>query len=88
MISALNDFESGRDIFDKCDPPRRENNRSVIVKIEDQRTELRAGKELLLELEVDWNFKRVETTEMWIACIGVQGIRIYNWQLELCWRWE
>jgi hypothetical protein len=46
------------------------------------------GGQNLLELEINFYYNHVEVNDIWIACFGTKGLRIYNWQLEQCWQWE
>jgi hypothetical protein len=40
------------------------------------------GRENLLELEINFEYSQVEANDIWIACYGTKGLRIYNWQLD------
>lgn len=44
--------------------------------------------EIIMTLEMNFTFEQVRVNEMWIVCFGSQGLRVYNWQQELFWKWE
>lgn len=46
------------------------------------------GKEFIMDLDFKFNFEHTEINELWIACFGIKGLKIFNWQLEECWSWK
>jgi hypothetical protein len=52
------------------------------------RSELKIGDEIVLNLEMNFTFEQVKVNDLWIVCFGTQGLRVYNWQQLLHWKWE
>jgi hypothetical protein len=49
--------------------------------------ELFIGSELLMELQVHFEYSHTATNEIWVACFGCSGIKVYSWQLVEHWAW-
>lgn len=52
------------------------------------RSELTISNEVVLNLEMNFTFEQVRVNDLWIVCFGSQGLRTYNWQQNLYWKWE
>ena len=57
-------------------------------KIKYKDLQLRIGNEFLMDIEINFQFQKFECNQLWIACFGVKGLKIYDWQMQLYWSWE
>ena len=64
--------------------PLKKNDPKVTLEpklMRNEQNELMIGNEFLMDLDVKFHFDHSETNELWIACFGCRGLRLYNWQL-------
>lgn len=43
--------------------------------------ELAIGNEYIMDILVRFDYSHIVSNEMWVACFGSKGIKIYNWEM-------
>lgn len=66
---------------------RKQHKPSAQMSIYSSKHEIRIHGEIILDLSVKFDYKEVKYNEVWIACFGNKGLKVYNWQLQERWCW-